>query len=395
MAVGHSDDLDPEGALAEIFDACDAGLMGATPKAGLLLSTWAADHRAMIDAVRARYPGIELAGSSSGGEMSSVIGFSEDSISLALFASDAIDVVAGLGRDLAADPVAAARQAVAGAMARTDKKPRVCVALPSIGGVEAGVILDALRAALGPGVPVVGGGAAPRDPSASPDGSGSYQFVGDALATDSLAILLFAGPVAVSFGVETGWRPVGPRATVTRSSSSTVQEIDGRPALEFYERYVGSGQPPVANPLAVFEDPTSDRSYLRTPVAYDRETGSIGFFGAVPEGSTVQLTMAAVDQIFEGARASVAEALAGFPAGSRPDGALLFSCATRKYLLGTRAGQEIDVVRALLGERVPVSGLYCMGEIAPAALTGSSRFHNATMVSLLLGDLGPEPARTA
>ena len=392
MVVGHSDDVDLENALEAVFALCDAGLAGVAPKAGLLLSAWEVDHQAVIDAVRARYPGIELAGSSAGGEMSSVLGLREDSVSLALFASDSIDIVAGLGRNVAAAPVAAARQAVAEATAKTQLAPRLCIVLSTIGGVEASVILDALRAALGPGIPIIGGGAAPRDPAGDPIANSGREFAGDVLASDSLAILLFAGPLAFSFGVETGWRGVGPRATVTRSSPAAVFEIEGRPALDFYERYVGAGQPPIANPLAVFDEPSSERFYLRTPVAYDREAGSIAFFGAVPEGATVQITVAATDQIFEGTKASISAALAGFPAGSRPDGALLFSCATRKYLLGTRAGREIDLVRELLGETVPVSGFYCMGEIAPMASADLTRFHNATMVSVLLGSAQPDAA---
>ena len=228
-------------------------------------------------------------------------------------------------------------------------------------------MLGALRTALGDGVPIIGGGAAPRDPSTEGDGASSREFAGDALTGDALAILLFAGPVAFSFGVETGWRGVGPRATVTRTSDAGVLEIDGRPALDFYERYVGAGQPPIANPLAVFEGSGSDRFYLRTPAPYDRDRGSIMFFGAVPEGATVQLTMAGTDQIFEGAKASFADALAAFPGGDQPDGALLFSCATRKFLLGTRAGREIELAREVLGDALPISGLYCMGEIAPMA----------------------------
>ena len=121
--------------------------------------------------------------------------------------------------------------------------------MSTIGGVEASVILDALRTALGPGVPIIGGGAAPRDPGTEADGATSREFAGDILADDALAILLFAGPVAFSFGVDTGWRGVGPRATITRTSNAGVLEIDGRPALKFYERYVGAGQPPIANPL--------------------------------------------------------------------------------------------------------------------------------------------------
>ena len=335
--------------------------------------------------MRARYPAIELAGSSSAGEMSSILGFREDSVALALFASDQIYIVVGLGRNLAADCLGAAHQAVAEATGKTRLPPRLCIVMSTIGGVEASVILDALRTALGPGVPIIGGGAAPRDPGAEPEGVTSREFAGDVLASDALAIQLFAGPVAFSFGVDTGWRGVGPRATITRTSDAGVLEIDGRPALEFYERYVGAGQPPIANPLAVFDELGSDRFYLRTPMTYDREHGSIAFFGAVPEGATVQLTMAGTDQIFEGAKASFAHALAGFPSDARPDGALLFSCATRKFLLGTRAGGEIELAREVLGDTVPIGGFYCMGEIAPMAAADQTRFHNATMVSVLLG----------
>ena len=120
-------------------------------------------------------------------------------------------------------------------------------------------------------------------------------------------------------------------------------------------------------------------------MTYDRDLGSISFFGAIPEGASVQLTMAGTDEIVEGTRASIADALAGFPAGARPDGALLFSCATRKFLLGTRAGREIDLVREILGDAVPIGGFYCQGEIAPLASADLTRFHNATMVSVLLG----------
>ena len=385
MAVGHSDDVDLASALGEAFTQCDAGLAGAAPKAGLLISASEVDHQSAIDQVRARYPGIELAGSSSAGEMSSVLGFREDSVALAVFASDTIDMVVGLGRDLAEDCLAAAHQAVTEARAKTRLPPRLCLVMSTIGGVEASVILDALRIALGPGVPIIGGGAAPNDPSAEADGLTSREFAGDVLAGDALAILLFAGPVAFSFGVETGWRGVGPRTTITRTSDAGVLEIDGRPALEFYERYVGAGQPPAANPLAVFDEPGSDRFYLRTPMAYDHEHGSIAFFGAIPEGATVQLTMAGTDQILDGAKASIADALAGFPNGSRPDGVLLFSCATRKFLLGTRAGREIELVREILGDTMPIGGFYCQGEIAPLGSADQTRFHNATMVSVLLG----------
>jgi hypothetical protein len=384
MAVGHSDDIDLDAALATVFEQCEAALAGAEPKAGLLMAAWEADHRSIVDAVRARYPGIELAGSTTAGEMSSVLGFQEDSIALTLFASDTVEITAGLGLGLRSDARAATRAAVDQARAKTTLDPSLCIAMPAIGLGQAGEILAGLRAALGNDVPILGGGAAHEDPSQNPADGVSRQVVDDTLAEGAIAILLFSGPLDFSFGVETGWRGVGQRSTVTRSSSDGVLEIGGRPAVEFYDRYLGRGQPSIANPLAVFETETPD-FYLRTPTMFDRDSGRVGFLGFIPEGATVQITVAATDEIVDGARASIADALAKFPGGRTPDGALLYSCVTRRFLLGTRARREIEQVREELGSDVPVAGFYCVGEIAPMPLADGSQFHNATMVAVLLG----------
>lgn len=384
MAVGHSDDIDLDVALATVFEQCEAALAGAEPKAGLLMAAWEADHRSIVDAVRARYPGIELAGSTTAGEMSSVLGFQEDSIALTLFASDTVEITAGLGLGLGSDVRAATQAAVDQARAKTTLHPSLCIAMPAIGLGQTGEILDGLRAALGNDVPILGGGAAHEDPSQNPELGVSRQVVDDTLAEGAIAILLFSGPLDFSFGVETGWRGVGQRATVTRSSADGVLEIGGRPAVEFYDRYLGVGQPPIGNPLAVFEGDTPD-FYLRTPTMFDRASGRVGFLGFIPEGATVQITVAATDEIVDGARASIADALAHFPGGQKPGGALLYSCVTRRFLLGTRAGREIEQVREELGSDVPVAGFYCVGEIAPMPLAVGSQFHNATMVAVLLG----------
>ena len=387
MAVGHSDDIDIESALTTVFEECDAALAGATPRAGIIFGAWDIDHRVLVDGVRRHYPGIELAGATTAGEMSSVIGFSEDSVALAVFAADSVEITAGIGRNLRADPAEATRQAVATARSKATQPSRLCLVMPTIGGAEAGLIFDGLRAALGPGVPVVGGGASPEDPAATLGATESRQIVNDEVTRDSIAILLFSGDLDFSFGVETGWQGVGPRGVVTRISPDGVLEIDGLPAIDFYARYLGTGQPPIANPLAVFEGDGSgsDRFYLRTPINWDPETGRVGFFGAVPEGATVQITVAGTEQIFEGARASMQDALAAYPAGKTPDAALLYSCATRRFLLGTRVGREVEMIRDLLGTSIPIAGMYCLGEIAPMASPDRTQFHNATMVSVLLG----------
>src|SRR5207342_3524505 len=102
MAVGHSDDIDLDGALATVFAACDAALAGARPTAGLLLATWDADHQLILETILRRYPGLALAGATTAGEMTSVMGYQQDSIALALFASDSVEITVGLGHGIGA-----------------------------------------------------------------------------------------------------------------------------------------------------------------------------------------------------------------------------------------------------------------------------------------------------
>jgi hypothetical protein len=387
MAVGHSDDVDLEVALEEVFATCDAGLAGLTPQAGLLLASWASDYQAVIGATRRRYPGIQLAGSSTAGEVSSELGFVEDSIELAVFASDSVDMTVGLGRDLAGDAIAATRAAARQARAGTSKPPALCIALPNIGGADTGVVLAALREELGAGVPVLGGGASTQDPILDPAATQGIQLANDTIVEGGIALLLFSGPLTYSFGVDTGWRGVGPRAVVTSVVGGLIHEIDGRPAVEFFDRFLGSAftGPPIANPLAVYETAESTDFHLRTATSIDRESGDVAVFGPIDEGVTVQLTMAGTEEIIDGARTSIGDAVRGFPEGRTPDAALMYSCVVRRFLLGTRATREIELLRELVGRDVPVAGFYCMGEIAPLPMEDVSRFHNATMVSVLLG----------
>jgi hypothetical protein len=254
--------------------------------------------------------------------------------------------------------------------------------------VDTGILLHALRSELGTSVPILGGGATPPNPEADPAGTSGIQLARDQVVDDGIAILLLSGPVDYSFGVETGWRGVGPTARVSKVVDGRVSEIDGRPAVAFFDRYLGSsmGQPPpIANPLAVFDEHDASRFYLRTATDLDQTTGSVAFFGPMPAGSTVQFTVAATDEIVDGARASVADALARFPGGRAPDAVLVWSCVTRRFLLGTRAGREVEVVREAIGSTTPVAGFYCLGEIAPVVDGDVSQFHNATMLALLLG----------
>src|SRR4051794_40594622 len=127
MAVGQSDDVDPARAIAEVIDQCRPQLKDRTPRAGILFCAIDSFDPSIITAVRTAFPGVQIVGSTSAAELSSAAGYREDSVALALFASDEVDVTVGLGAGVGSDVEAAARGAVGEALAGTDKPPRVCV----------------------------------------------------------------------------------------------------------------------------------------------------------------------------------------------------------------------------------------------------------------------------
>ena len=101
MAVGHSDEVDPAEAIGAAIEQCRATLDGRQPQAGILFASFDSYQPSIVAAVRDAFPGVHIMGCTSSAELSSTGGFQEDSMVLALFASDAIDITAGLGTDMA------------------------------------------------------------------------------------------------------------------------------------------------------------------------------------------------------------------------------------------------------------------------------------------------------
>jgi hypothetical protein len=382
MAVGHSDDPDAADAMAVVIEQCRAALGDLKPQAGILFAAFDSFDRSVVDAVLEAFPGVQVIGGTSAAEVSSVNGYQEDSITLSLFASDDVDVTVGLGGGLADDVDAACRAAATQALAATNKDPKLCIVLTEGLARDPQLVLEGLGKALPRDVVVVGGASAQRDFTSTAPGS---QFRGDEIVQNGIAVLLFSGPIAFSTAVGTGWRTLGAVGTVTRSDAGAVREIDGRPALEFLARYLdATGPAAFGNPLAVVEAGASE-SYLRAIQGSDPASGSVLLTGEVPVGSTVQLTTADTDEIIAGTKGALARATADFPAGATPEAALIFSCAIRQYLLGSRTRVEAELARSEFGTSIPLTGLYCYGEIGPIEGAATSRFFQETFVTLLLG----------
>ena len=388
VIVAHSSDLDTLDATNEVLQQIDLQLPADIPvKAGLLFAGSNHDSSLLLDMIGEAFPGLELIGCTTDGEMTSRGGFIEGSISLTLFCSDVIDIRAGAGLNTSEDPIIAARQALKDATESLQGDPVLALTLPDGLTTMAYPMLTEMQSILGLQVPIVGGASADQVLS-SKHAYHTEQFYGDRVLTDSTPVLLFSGPLLFSLGVQSGWSPLGMQRAVTREKDGEVFELDGKPPLDLYQHYLGAS---IADnramlgtfPLAVHEF-NSELFYLRVASRADPETGFMTFAGDVPHGSCVQLTQAIRNHVLQGTHTSVIEALSLYP-GQSPDAALTFSCTGRKMALGSKTHEEIEQVRETLGTDIVVSGFYTFGEIAPLTVPGQSHYHNATFVTLLLG----------
>jgi hypothetical protein len=380
VAIGHSDDVDSADAIEAVLEQCQDSLNGLRAQAGLLFSSIDQDFQLILDKINETYPGIELIGCSTDGEFSSLLGFVEDSIALTLFHSGECKWKAGVGRDISKDPIGIIQQAAKSTMPQLHQEPKLCIVTPESLTVSGDSILVGLRKQLGKNFPIIGGTAGDQLRVKQ-----TYQFYKDEVLSNAAPFLLFSGPLFVSFGVESGWKPVGKKGKVTRVENNILYQIDEKPATEYYQHYLKIELSEIVPeyPLAVYVGET-ENYYLRNPVYFNNEDGSISFMGDVPLNATVQITHVERDGIINATETSVAQAQRNYP-GSKPALAICFSCAGRKLVLGTRAREEFQILQKN-NLNLKVAGFYAYGEIAPLLPDTPSRFHNETFISLLIGD---------
>lgn len=381
VVVAHSEDVDTDSALTEILDQCQDDLAGRTPKAGLVFAAIDYDHQTLLDGINEKWPGLQLIGCTTDGEISSKLGFQEDSVSLTLFGSDVIDITAGIGRNMGADLQQACQEAVKQALAKTDKEPSICITTPESLTLNGAECVATLQDTLGDGIPLFGATAGDQWVFER-----TKQFYGGEILSNSLPILLFSGPLKFSFGVASGWRPIGEPGVITKSAGTILHEIDHMQTLDFFRKYLGEEAEVSAEFPLVVLDSNDNIECLRAPFKMlEDQPGSVMFASVIPEGTRVQISVASRDEILKGCESSVQTALDTYPAGNDPEAAVCFSCAARKLILGSRTGEELNIIRSKMGDSVVVGGFYGFGEISPRIGDRRTSFHNETFVSLLLG----------
>jgi hypothetical protein len=250
--------------------------------------------------------------------------------------------------------------------------------------VNGSSIIEGMKVGLDPSVRLTGGicGDGPRFQKTLV----SYQE--NPKVGEVVAIGLYGETLEISYASFGGWFPFGPDRRITKSFNNILYELDNKPALDIYIKYLGERaselpQSALLYPLNVMI-PGKKIPVVRTILGIDYEKKAMILAGDVPVDSVVQLMMVSVDSISAGA--SEAARLAMLGRKTKPEFAFLVSCVGRKMVMDQRTEEEIEEVVEVIGEETKISGFYSYGEIAPFYGENTCELHNQTMTLTLISE---------
>lgn len=210
------------------------------------------------------------------------------------------------------------------------------------------------------------------------------------------AIGLYGRSVQVTHGSQGGWDKFGPERIVTRSEGNVLFELDGKPALDLYKRYLGdraAGLPATGLlfPLALRRDTSDENVVVRTLLGVDEASQSMTFAGDIPQGWMCQLMSANFDRVIAGAGKAAESAMPEDEGGDGPVLSVAISCVGRRLILGERTEEELEATLDALPPGTQQVGFYSYGELSPHA-NGPCDLHNQTMTLTAIRELDRKAA---
>ena len=331
------------------------------------------------DELRAMFPAAHILGCSTGGQISNNDISDDEIVAAAIsFASTRLRVVSHDITD--AQHSRQCGEAIGQAL-NQDELAGIFILCDGL-NVNGSQLVNGLVSAVGPNIPITGGLAG--------DGADFAQtLVGGDCAPQARKVVglgFYGRNIRIGHGSAGGWDMFGPRRQVTKSVGNVLFELDGQPALDLYERYLGpedSKELPgsaLLFPIQVYDSERPDSAVVRTVLAVDHDARSMTFAGDIPQGWTAQLMRGMFDRLAEGAADAARQArvsLVNNP-GDEPF-AILISCIGRRLLMGQRTQDETEAAGEQLGADTLKIGFYSYGEISPHAKSGICELHNQTM----------------
>jgi len=196
-----------------------------------------------------------------------------------------------------------------------------------------------------------------------------------------VALVLNADKINLKGMAVTGWKPLGIKRTVTKSKGNLLYEIDDKPALELYLKYLGKEDKIAENNFNIFEELAieypfiverdTNETVLKTPMKVDSKEKALVMDIPMPEGTKFWFTnppeFDIVEEVIDKATQLKQDT------NEDADALLVFSCAGRQPVLGPMATQENEGLAKVW--QTPMAGFFTYGEFG-RVLNGKQNFHS-------------------
>jgi hypothetical protein len=330
------------------------------------------DDRLIAELLRHRFPASAVVGGTSCGGVMTEGGLGgRGSVGLLLI-DDPDGAYGSAATPLGDDPAGAAQCALERALAAADSPgelPELIWIYQSPGFEEA--VVEGLRDVVGDRCPVIGGS------SADHDVAGRWRQLGpDGPLTDGLVVGVLFTSGGIGFGFQGGYEPTGRSGIVTENDGRHILTIDGEPAAQVYDRWIGGG----LDPRVLAEGGTILAATTMSPLAVGAgHIGEVAHYRLVhPETVTAQGGLTRFAQVERGARVygmrgdrerlvqrvgRVADAaIASLPGGADElAGGLVVYCGGCMLAVGDAVGRVAATAAARFGG-APYLGCFTFGE---------------------------------
>lgn len=217
----------------------------------------------------------------------------------------------------------------------------------------------------------------------------SHLYHSNMYSTNGIGMVLLASRVPTGMGVGKGWQPAGGVHIVTRSKGNVVYEIDNISAAKVYENYL-------SKPLSFFEGKDFSKmgylhpvgillsdgdQLLRSPIQL-QDDGSLVFCGSLNEGCAIRFMTATREDIFEATREAVQRAMSSL-GRAKPAVVFAFISIGHALILGDAADEQLKLISSLVGENVPIVGMYTYSEYGKQRLHSHKHYSNSIALFII------------
>jgi len=257
---------------------------------------------------------------------------------------------------------------------------RILLIMPDSQTCDISKLLEGVNESIGGGYKCAG--VATGDPFTYVESS---QFFDNRDFHDSLSYVLIESSELIGLGSSSGWVPFGDPNKITRSRGNIIYEIEGIPALSFYENKLNvSGKINENNFFEMSENnpfgfTDSEGQYIIRDLHSCSVTDkSIECFSKIPENSFLTI-MKENNNSFAVSAKVAAETALNQIYDEEPVFVIVFGTISRTANMINKTSEEINAIRDVVGSNLPLVGIFTQGEIVSGD-RGVSVFQNRTLI---------------